>query len=85
MVRPGISLYGGKRTFHKDIRHAVSLKVPITQINQIKKGESIGYSRTFYTHKNTTTATIPIGYADGLNIRLSNKGFFLFKGKNFLS
>jgi len=81
MVRPGISLYGGKRTFHKGIKHAVSLKVPVTQINQIKKGESIGYSRTFYTKKNTTTATIPIGYADGLNIRLSNKGFFLFKGK----
>jgi len=81
MVRPGISLYGGKRTFHKNIKHAVSLKVPITQINQIKKGESIGYSRTFYTKKTTTTATIPIGYADGLNIRLSNKGFFLFKGK----
>jgi alanine racemase len=81
MVRPGISLYGGKRTFHKNIKHAVSLKVPITQINQIKKGESVGYSRTFYTKKNTTTATIPIGYADGLNIRLSNKGFFLFKGK----
>lgn len=84
MVRPGISLYGGKRTFHKGIKHAVSLKVPVTQINQIKRGESIGYSRTFYTKKNTTTATIPIGYADGLNIRLSNKGFFLFKGKKFL-
>ena len=81
MVRPGISLYGGKRTFHKNIKHAVSLKVPVVQINQIKKGESIGYSRTYYTEKNTTTATIPIGYADGLNIRLSNKGFFLFKGK----
>ena len=81
MVRPGISLYGGKRTFHEKIKHAVSLKTPIIQINQIKKGQSIGYSRTFYAKKETTTATIPIGYADGLNIRLSNKGFFHFKGK----
>lgn len=81
MVRPGISLYGGKRTFHKKIKHAVSLKVPIIQINEIKKGNSIGYSRTYFAKKNITTATISVGYADGINIRLSNKGFFHFKKK----
>ena len=26
------------------------------------------------------TATIPMGYADGFGLRLSNKGFVFFKG-----
>ena len=81
MVRPGISLYGGKRTFHKKIKHAVALKAPIIQINKVKKGESIGYSRTYFAKQNTITATISVGYADGMNIRLSNKGYFHFKKK----
>jgi len=81
MVRPGISLYGGKRTFHKKIKHAVSLKAPILQINNIKKGNSIGYSRTFFAKKNMTAATISVGYADGMNIRLSNQGYFHYKKK----
>ena len=81
MVRPGISLYGGKRTFHKKIKHAVALKAPIIQINQVKKGDSIGYSRTYFAKKNITTATISVGYADGMNIRLSNNGYFHFNKK----
>lgn len=81
MVRPGISLYGGKRTFHKKIKHAVSLKAPIIQINEIKKGESVGYSRTYYAKKNLTAATISVGYADGMNIRLSNTGYFHYNKK----
>ena len=81
MVRPGISLYGGKRTFHPKIKHAVALKAPVIQINNIKKGQSIGYSRTYYAKKNITTATIAIGYADGMNIRLSNNGYFHFNKK----
>ena len=81
MVRPGISLYGGKRTFHKKIKHAVSLKAPIIQINNVKKNSSVGYSRTFFAKKNLITATISVGYADGMNIRLSNKGYFHFKKK----
>jgi alanine racemase len=79
MVRPGISLYGGKRTFHKKIKHAVALKAPVIQINCVKKGASIGYSRTYIAKKNIITATISIGYADGMNIRLSNSGYFHYK------
>ena len=60
--------------------HVVSLRSPIIQINNLKKGETAGYSRTFKA-KNTVTATIPMGYADGIGIRLSNKGYVHFKGK----
>lgn len=81
LVRPGINLYGGNVNFNKEIMHVVSLRSPIIQINDLKKGETAGYSRTFKAKKNTVTATIPMGYADGIGIRLSNKGYVHYKGK----
>ncbi len=81
LVRPGINLYGGNQNFNKKIMHVVSLRSPVIQINHLKKGETAGYSRTFKAKKNTVTATIPMGYADGIGIRLSNKGYVHFKGK----
>ncbi len=81
LVRPGINLYGGNKNFNKKIMHVVSLRSPVIQINNLKKGETAGYSRTFKAKKNTVTATIPMGYADGIGIRLSNKGFVHFNGK----
>ena len=80
-VRPGINLYGGNTNFNKKIMHVVSLRSPVIQINNLKKGETAGYSRTFKAKKNTVTATIPMGYADGIGIRLSNKGYVHYKGK----
>ncbi len=79
LVRPGINLYGGNKNFYNKIKHVVSLKSPIIQINHLKKGETAGYSRTFKAKKNTVTATIPMGYADGIGLRLSNKGYVHFK------
>ena len=79
LVRPGINLYGGNKNFNKNIKHVVKLEAPIIQINHLKKGQSAGYSRTFKAKKNMVTGTIPLGYADGIGIRLSNKGFVHFK------
>ena len=79
LVRPGINLYGGNRNFNKKIMHVVKLRSPIIQINKLNKGETAGYSRTFKAK--TITATIPMGYADGIGIRLSNKGYVHYKGK----
>ena len=81
LVRPGINLYGGSKSYNKNLKHVVSLKSPIIQINELKKGQTAGYSRTFKAKKNMTTATIPMGYADGIGIRLSNKGFVHFKSQ----
>ncbi|MEG1649346.1 MAG: alanine racemase C-terminal domain-containing protein, partial [Rikenellaceae bacterium] len=38
----------------------------IVQIKEVKKGETVGYSRLGVTTRDTKTATIAIGYADGL-------------------
>ena len=40
----------------------------------------LGYNRTFKTKKSSIIATLPVGYADGLNRLLSNKGQVIING-----
>ena len=79
MVRPGISLYGGKLFFNKKLKNVVSLISPVIQINSLKKGETAGYNQTYRAKKDTVTATIPLGYADGVKIKISNIGHVFYK------
>lgn len=71
MVRLGIGLYGIGNPL---LKNCSSLKSTIIQIKDVKKGDSIGYNRTYYAEKLTRIAIISIGYADGLNRGLSNSG-----------
>jgi len=79
MVRLGIGLYGisNDETEMKYLENVGTLKSVILQIKEIKIGESIGYSRSFIAQKNMRTATIPIGYADGIPRVLSQKSYVL--------
>ena len=79
MVRPGIALYGGKLFFNKQLRNVVSLVSPIIQINHLKKGETAGYNQSYKAKRNIVTATIPLGYADGVKIKISNIGYVFYK------
>jgi alanine racemase len=74
MVRLGIGLYGVgiNDAEQKQLLNVSSLKTTISQIKQVKAGDTVGYSRKGKITKPTTIATVPIGYADGLNRRLGN-------------
>ena len=39
------------------------------------------FGRTFFTRKESTIATIPVGYDDGYNRLLSSKGEVLIRGR----
>ncbi|MBK9357959.1 MAG: bifunctional UDP-N-acetylmuramoyl-tripeptide:D-alanyl-D-alanine ligase/alanine racemase [Bacteroidales bacterium] len=83
MVRLGISLYGiaANEKEQKMLETVTSLKTNISQIKTIEAGETVGYNRAWQAPLTTTIATIPIGYADGLNRRLGNgKGKMLVNG-----
>jgi len=69
MVRLGIGLYGVSNNPEetKYLENVGTLKSVISQIRTIQKGESVGYGRKFIAEKETTIATIPIGYADGIS------------------
>jgi alanine racemase len=70
MVRLGIGLHGiGKG---KQLVPVTSYKTTISQVRVVKKGETIGYSRRGKTGRESLIATIPVGYADGLDRRLGN-------------
>lgn len=86
-VRIGISLYGVQSSkddqirLKIDLQPVLSLKAKVALIHDVKKDETIGYGRTYKSHKNEKIAVIPIGYADGLSRSLSNKGQVIIKGQ----
>jgi alanine racemase len=74
MVRIGIGMYGitGNPFLKKNLAPVVSWKSTVSQIKQVNKGESVGYSRSFVSEKDMIVAIIPVGYADGFRRSLSN-------------
>lgn len=72
MVRPGIGLYGVSPNCQNELHNVVTLKTTISQIRTVEAGETIGYGRKGIVNKTMIMAVLPIGYADGLNRRLSN-------------
>lgn len=85
LVRPGIIIYGYpacETTKEKiNLKPVAKLKSKITFLKTVKKGTSIGYSRSYITNKETKVATIPIGYADGYRRILSNSFYVIINGK----
>ncbi|MEA3504230.1 MAG: bifunctional UDP-N-acetylmuramoyl-tripeptide:D-alanyl-D-alanine ligase/alanine racemase [Bacteroidota bacterium] len=84
MVRLGISLYGvaTDEKMRSVLSPVSTLKSSISQIKRVKIGETVGYSRTFCAEKDIDIAVVPVGYADGLNRRLSNgNGHLIVNGK----
>lgn len=76
-VRAGIALYGispgpGVDHLAGELRPALSLKARISYVKQVRAGSRISYGRRYQFASDTTVATIPIGYADGVSRRLSS-------------
>ena len=85
MVRPGLVLYGvyPAPTMTKQItlKPVLSWKTRILQLKKVPPGSSISYGQTFITRRESLIATLPIGYADGYQRLLSNRGEALVRGK----
>ncbi|MFK7934548.1 MAG: bifunctional UDP-N-acetylmuramoyl-tripeptide:D-alanyl-D-alanine ligase/alanine racemase [Saprospiraceae bacterium] len=86
MVRLGIGLYGidGSAEIQQQLRVVNSLKATISQIKNVAIGETIGYSRRGLAERPLRTATISIGYADGLP-RAAGNGRYSVLIKNQLA
>ncbi len=85
LVRPGLILYGYPPTSRLgrdlNLKPVLTLQTRIAQIRHLKAGESVSYGRTYVTSRPSRIAVLPIGYADGYNRALSNRGSVLVKGR----
>ena len=83
-ARAGIILYGLNFPDMENVlslKPVMTLKAKITQIKHLKKGDTVGYGRKFTCQTDTSTATVSIGYADGLLRSASSKMSVFVNGK----
>ncbi len=93
MVRVGIGLYGlwpSKETLlsaHQEDRNLINLepamtwKTKVAQVKSVPAGAFVGYGCTYKTTRPTLLAILPVGYANGYDRSLSNKGHVLVRGQ----
>lgn len=86
MVRPGIATYGlypseEVQKSKVELKPVMTLKSRIIHLKKVPAGFHISYGITYQTKTPTTIATVPVGYADGLNRLLSSRGHMLVHGQ----
>ena len=92
MVRPGLALYGYSLPLqrggdlqpgtpaHLDLRPVLSWKTLVLSLHDAQPGQALGYGGTFLAKSPTRIAVLPLGYADGLVRKLSNRGRVIVRG-----
>lgn len=83
-VRPGLLIYGVS-PFDEDyeLKESLSLYSSVSTVRSLPENSYLSYNRTFLTKRLTKIAVIPLGYADGIMLSLSNKGSVLINGGKF--
>ena len=82
MCRLGLGLYGISSRDNSIINNVCTLKTTILQLRNVKKEDTVGYSRRGELSRDSVIAAIPIGYADGLNRHLGRGNCYcLVNGK----
>ncbi len=83
-VRTGINLHG---SFDSQGQHVLNLKSILTlktrlvSVRNLPAGMSLGYGCTYKLPVNMKVGVISAGYADGLPLALSNRGYVIIRGK----
>jgi alanine racemase len=85
MIRTGIAMYGlapsNDDPFKDDLRPAMKLCSYVAGVRVVAPGESVGYGRRFVADEPARIGIVPIGYADGVNRLLTNRGDVLVAGR----
>ena len=85
LVRPGLMLYGAppSQELHHPIplRPVMTVKTRVLQLKEVPAGSPIGYGCTYTTTRPSLIATLPVGYDDGYDRLLSNKGEVLLRNR----
>lgn len=78
LVRAGINMYGFCDSW--ELTPVAQLKARLISVRELPSGSFVGYNKLFRLHKNARIGTIGAGYADGIPLALSNKGYVLVNG-----
>jgi len=84
MVRPGLMLYGivpPPLASTIPLKPVMSLTSRVVAVKGVRPGEGVGYGLRFAADKPVTTAVIPAGYADGIDLRVSGRSQVLIRGR----
>jgi alanine racemase len=86
IVRTGIALYGYSPLRAPldpsiPLKSVLSWKTRVVSLRTIEPGTAVGYDATFTARRPTRLALLPVGYGDGLNRLLSNRGSVLVRGQ----
>ena len=84
VVRTGINLHGSFDPYGKKalkVEPVLTLKTRVAQVRELPAGTTLGYGRTWCLNRPTKVATISAGYADGLPLALTNRGFVFIGGR----
>jgi alanine racemase len=89
-IRVGIGTYGINpfpknhplhERLQKELRPALKLTSTVTKIIELQKGDKVSYNYTFTAQKKMKIAVLPLGYYEGVNRALSNKGIIKTGGE----
>ena len=83
LVRTGINLHGSFDPYGRKalkVEPVLTLKTRVAQVRVLPAGTTLGYGRTWCLAAPTKVATISAGYADGLPLALTNRGFVFIGG-----
>ncbi|MBN1549926.1 alanine racemase [bacterium] len=87
MIRVGLIMYGLYPHLNYNpnlnVKPVLTFKSRVVFLKDVNEGEPISYGRIYYTQQRSKIATIPVGYGDGYNRRLSNKGNVLINGRRY--
>jgi alanine racemase len=81
LIRVGHLLYGPLNSDENGLRPVMTVKSRIAEIQEVRKGEGVGYGFSFIADRDMRIAVIPLGYADGYPWSLSNQGHVLTGGE----
>ncbi len=84
IVRPGLLLYGivpPPLASTIPLTPVMSLTSRVVGVKGLRPGEAVGYGSRFRTDTPATIAVVPAGYADGLDLRLEQRGQVLIRGR----
>lgn len=87
IVRCGVALYGlwpgDALVGSADLRPAMSLRARINMIKQVPAGAALSYGLRYQLERTSRVATVPIGYADGYDRRLSGRADVLVSSRRY--